>query len=51
MMRMKRTNENYLSPAIRILILETEQHVCTQSGANGTEDLYDVTDGLDDLFN
>lgn len=50
-MRMKRTNENYITPVIRILILETEQHVCTQSEANGTEDLYDVTEGLEDLFN
>lgn len=51
MKRMKRTNENYLTPTIRILVLETEQQICVQSESNGTEDLYDITDGLDDLFN
>lgn len=45
-----KTNNIYSSPVVNLIFIETEQVVCAQSGAGGTEDLFDSKEDFNDLF-
>lgn len=47
---MKTEKERYLSPAVTILMFETEQIICAQSNMGGTEDFTDDREDYGDLF-
>lgn len=47
---MKTNEKRYLTPAVMILMFETEQIVCAQSGTGGMEDLTEDPNDYGDLF-
>ena len=47
---MKTNKERYLTPAVTILMFETEQIVCAQSNMGRTEDFIDDSEDYGDLF-
>lgn len=47
---MNRNKEQYLTPSVMILRIETEQIVCAQSNIGGNEDFTDDQEDYGDLF-
>lgn len=47
---MKTEKERYLTPAVKILMFETEQMICAQSNIGGIEDMIDDPEDYGDLF-
>lgn len=47
---MESSKEYYITPAVFMLVLETEQLVCAQSGIGGNEDLIEDPENYDDIF-
>lgn len=47
---MKKTNENYETPAVSMILFEAEQLVCAQSGFGDIEDFFEDPEDYGDFF-